>query len=188
MDRLFVLEGADITNLLLEQEFELVRTYKGDIERSQTGVIKTFPVSFVTLGMSLVFLGPREQITLVQQTLFSADTVKVKTTFSGVVSTAGTTISGKFSCTSMKVEEQRDKATSLLKLEVSLVSDGTDIGDAAGTPFNVRVDGNIVGTAYFGKVYKLSAPCKKPVPGTSIYMNVPDNKILVFEPEYLISQ
>lgn len=177
MDRLFVLQGADQTHLLLDESFDLVRTYKGDIERTQTGLIKDFPNSFITVGINATFVGKREVILQIQQILLSANVVEVKTRYA-----PGIIIKGAFSCTTNKCTELRDKGDSVLQLEVSLVSDGTPIGDSSGNKFPLYHLQTLVGQAYFAEVLKLPSAYKVRVPGSNQYVNIPNNELLVLGP------
>jgi hypothetical protein len=169
------IQGAPLSQYVLDQQFKLARTYVGEIERTQTGVIRQFGESFVTLGTDLVFMAPRAIIDDIQQLLLSDDVVEIKTDYNA------TRIKGKFSCTQNACEEVRDKGTSLLRLTVSLVSDGSNIGDSNGAPFSMKLNGSEVDTAYFGKIFKFSTACRLPMSDGN-YPSLPGNKILVLGP------
>lgn len=163
------LQGKEIgVGRLVDLQVQLVRTYKGEINRTQTGKIAAFPNSFITVGLQIVLQGSRSDIKGIEQILLSTDVVDLAvdwTTYS---------FRGKFSCTSNQVTEMktRDEATS--QLAVSLVSDGTPITKPDGSKFTItRSDATTV-QAYYGQVLKLASPQQ--------YMNgfaLPSNELLV---------
>lgn len=173
---LFKVQNKDFSSMLTDIKLQLVRTYKGEIHRTQAGVVAAFPVSFITVGFDLQFLGFRQDIQLLQQVLLSSDTVEVVTNYSG------TAIKGKFSCTSNNpYEELRDKNERRVSLSVSIVSDGTNITKPDGSAFTVKVAGApVLSTCYFGKVYTVGSYYKGDVA-------LPDGKLLVLGDENLIN-
>ena len=97
------IQGKDFSYYLENVELKLVRTYKGEVARTLTGVVVTFPAFFITAGFSLTLMGPRATVILAQQLLLSANTVKVVSEYNG------TTFEGNFSATGVTVVEVRDK-------------------------------------------------------------------------------
>ena len=145
---MFKIQGRDVQEYLTDISFKLVRTYKGEIERTQTGVVSAFPNSFITAGLDLVFTAPREVADSIEQTLLSNDTVELIVDYNTV------NIKGAFSCTTNSNVELRDKGERHKQLSVSVVSDGTDITKSDGSDFSVKVgDSTVVSNCKFGKVY-----------------------------------
>ena len=146
-------QGKDFGNRLIDIQLKLVRTYKGEIKRTQTGKVAVFPVSFITVGFDLKFLGPRAEMKLLQQILLSDDLVEMTMTYDG------TTIKGKFSCTTNEYTEVRDRGESSMMLTISVVSDGSDITNENGTLFTVYdADEAVVkANCAFGKIYAIGA-------------------------------
>lgn len=144
------INGKDVSGMLTDIKLKLVRTYKGDIERTQTGKIAAFPNSFVTPGFDLQFLGPREEIAQLEAVLLSSNLVTL------IVNREELNIKGNFSCTTNDKVEVRDRGESSLRLAVSLVSDGSNITNSTGSAFTVK-DGQttVLSTCYFGKVYSV---------------------------------
>ena len=59
---MFKIQNLDLSNAREEMQIQLVRTYKGDIARTLSGIIVAFPASFVTVGFTFQLLGPRAMI------------------------------------------------------------------------------------------------------------------------------
>ena len=166
---MFKIQNLDLSNAREEMQIQLVRTYKGDIARTLSGIIVAFPASFVTVGFTFQLLGPRAMIIQVQQMLLSADLVKITAEYNG------TNIEGNFSCTSVEVVEVRDKSERSLRLTASVVSDGTPITKPGGTLFTIKVGTTtLISDASFGKVYQLTGG-----PYKLNGINLPGNKVLV---------
>lgn len=152
----FDVNGKDFGSMLTDIQLKLVRTYKGEIKRTQTGVVAAFPLSFITVGFDVTLMGLREDIRLLQQIMLSDDTVTLTTNYDGA------DIKGNFSCTSNQYTEVRDRGEQRTKLSLSLVSDGTNITHSSGREFLIKSSsGAIVGRGYFGKVVHLSTSYKK---------------------------
>ena len=148
---MFNIQGKSYSNYLTGREIALVRTYKGDIKRTQTGKVQSFPTSFVTVGFELNFVGPRAIIDELEQIFLSADVVEMALDYNA------TQIKGMFSATSTSTRELRDKAERSKSLTVSVVSDGTEITDTSGTPFSVSVGSTVLKPdCYFGQVVEVS--------------------------------
>lgn len=145
-------QGKDITGNLADVKFDLVKTYKGDISRTQYGKIVNFPNAFVITGFTFSFIGTRADIRAIEQIFLSADVVDIVYDFN-----ASTRIKGSFSCTSNACTELRDKGERSLQLTITLVSDGTDITKEDGSLFAVTYNSATVITGAFGKIYELSA-------------------------------
>lgn len=168
------LQGKEIgSGKLIDFQVQLVRTYKGEIYRTQTGEIASFPNSFVTVGLSIVLQGARADMLQIEQILLSADVLKL------AVNWKEYDFSGKFSCTSNQMTELKDSKETISQLSVSLVSDGTPIYDHEGTAFTISVAGTttpIVAGAAYGQVYQLDTPYE----GYKFNgFAIPDRKILV---------
>ena len=177
---MFILQGVELgavtggKAVLSDLSLKLVRTYKGEINRTQTGMIATFPNSFVTVGFDFKFLGSRSVLRTVEQIFLSADKVELAFDFDG------TSLKGEFSCTANAVTELHAKDDKQVELTISVVSDGSNITDASGNAFHVKDANDTVATledpCYFGKVYKLK-------PAYLAYKldgyTLPDGKILV---------
>lgn len=159
---MFKLQGAEfgsgVNQVLADISLKLVRTYKGEINRTQTGEIATFPNSFVTVGFDLRFVGTRATLREIERIFLSSDVVEIEFDF------GGTALKGKFSCTSNTMNEMHAKADGTLELLISVVSDGTEITKPDGSGFNVTVDMGVSVYAteaeekcYYGRVYKLKA-------------------------------
>ena len=172
----FDVNGKDFGSMLTDIQLKLVRTYKGEIKRTQTGVVAAFPLSFVTVGFDVTLMGFREGIRLLQQIMLSADTVTLTTNYDGAP------IKGKFSCTSNKYTEVRDKGEQRTTLSLSLVSDGTNITHESGRAFQIRLgssSGTVIGTGYLGKVMHFSTSYKKNG------VTLPDGNLLVLGDDIL---
>lgn len=144
-------QGKDITGNLADVKFDLVKTYKGDISRTQYGKIVNFPNAFVITGFTFSFIGRRADIRAIEQIFLSADVVELIYDFN-----ASTKIKGKFSCTSNACTELRDKDERSLQLTITVVSDGTDITKVDETLFTVKYNNSTIATGAFGKIYELS--------------------------------
>lgn len=142
----FKVGGRNFGYMLLSITKKLVRTYKGEIRRTQTGLVSSFPLSFVTVGFDVSLLGDREDMRLLEQAVLSSDTFQLETDYDGV------TIKGRFSCTSNSYEEVRDKNEEKIRLSLSIVSDGSPITNAQGEKFKVSFEGTTLAEAYFGQV------------------------------------
>lgn len=146
------IQGLSVKGLLTDIKVKLVRTYKGEIERTQTGIVSAFPVSFITPGFDLAFKGPREKISALEQILLSHDLVEI------IVDRGEFNFKGMFSCTGTDKTEVKDKGERSLDLSVSVVSDGTNITHSTGRAFIVRAGTTtIASNCYFGKVYTVAA-------------------------------
>lgn len=155
---LFKVNGKDFGGALSAIQLKLVRTYKGEIGRTQTGRVAAFPLSFVTVGFDAEFFGYRYDMNLLQQLMLSNDVLTLVTDYNG------TTIKGAFSCTSNEYTEVRDKHEMRTQLRVSLVSDGTDITKEDGSMFKVRLassTGTQITSGAYGKVVTVGAQYKK---------------------------
>ena len=165
---MLTVQGKDYSQYLTNRQPRIARTYKGDILRSQTGQILQFPLSFITVGFELTFLGPRAVMDELQQLLLSSNLVEVAMKY------PGTDIKGKFSATSTATTEIKDKGERHKELTVSLVSDGGNITKSNGQAFTVRRNGaTILSTAYYGKVYTIPGGGK--LNGAAL----PNNELLV---------
>ena len=170
----FDVNGKDFGSMLTDIQLKLVRTYKGEIKRTQTGLVAAFPLSFVTVGFEVTLMGLRQDIRLLQQIMLSADTVTLTTDYDGA------SIKGKFSCTSNQYTEVRDRGEQRTTLSLSLVSDGTNITHSSGRAFQIKTSsGSIIGTGYFGKVVHVSTSYKKNG------VTLPDGNLLVLGDEIL---
>jgi hypothetical protein len=164
------IQGKDFSYYLENVELKLVRTYKGEVARTLTGVVVTFPAFFITVGFSLTLMGPRAEVILAQQLLLSANTVKIVSEYNG------TTFEGNFSATSVNVVEVRDKKERSLRLTCDIVSDGTDITKVGGAKFSVKYgETTLLSNCSFGKVYALESTPQYKLNGADL----PGNKILV---------
>nr|DAH56647.1 MAG TPA: hypothetical protein [Caudoviricetes sp.] len=165
------INNKDISNMLTDIKLKLVRTYKGDIERTQTGRVAAFPASFITVGFDLSFLGDRNDIEALEQVLMSSNLVWL------AVKHGQIDIRGKFSCTGNDKTEVRDKDERHLKLSVSVVSDGSDISNSNGVMFNISYGSTLlVSNCSFGRVYKVSSTyANKKLNGYTLS----ENKVLV---------
>lgn len=146
------IQGKEINVPIADIKRKLVRTYKGEIERTQTGAISAFPTSFIIPGFDIQFVGTRQEIQTLEQVFLSSDT------FQFGVSNEELSISGRFSCTANEVTEMRDKGERHLQLNVSIVSDGSNITDYNGNTFSIRYGAAMAATGlYYGKVYQVPA-------------------------------
>ena len=172
----FDVNGKDFGSMLTDIQLKLVRTYKGEIKRTQTGLVAAFPLSFITVGFEVTLMGLRQDIRLLQQIMLSADTVTLTTDYDGA------SIKGKFSCTSNQYTEVRDRGEQRTTLSLSLVSDGTNITHSSGRAFQIKTSlGSLIGTGYFGQVVHFSTSYKKQ--GVAL----PDGNLLVLGDEILTS-
>ncbi len=166
---MFKIQNLDLSNNRESMELQLVRTYKGEIKRTLSGIIAAFPTNFITVGFSFQLLGPRDTITLARQLLLSANLVKIQASYNN------TTIEGNFSCTSVDVTEVRDRSERSLRLTATVVSDGSPITKVGGAGFTVKKGvTTVLSDCSFGKVYQLPFPQKK-IDGA----NLPDNRVLI---------
>lgn len=177
-EKLIKVQGKDFGAYLTHIQLKLVRTYKGEIKRTQTGKVAAFPLSFITPGFSLEFLGPREQMKLLQQLVLSDDLVELILTYDG------TTIKGKFSCTDNEYIEVRDRNEKSMTLRLNVVSDGSSITKENGTLFAIKTASTtLLAGCSFGKVYT--------VPGTTTYTldgaKLPSGKVLVLGDTLLVA-
>ena len=141
-------QGKDLSECLSDIQLKLVRTYKGDITRTQTGLVAAFPTSFVTPGFSLTFIGDRALMKRIEQIFLSSDLVELTLDY------GGTSLKGAFSCTTNECTELRDKGERSMQLSIEVVSDGTDITDASGNAFTVKAGSStVLSGCAFGKVY-----------------------------------
>ena len=151
MQTQFKVQGRDFGAYLTTKELKLVRTYKGEINRTQTGKVASFPTSFVTVGFDVVLVGPRNIMNDLEQIFLSADLVEI------IFDYEGTSLKGKFSATTNSAVELKDKAERSKQLSVSIVSDGAGITKADGTKFTVvRGSTTLLTDCYFGKVYSIT--------------------------------
>ncbi len=142
------LQGKEIgVGKLVDLQVQLVRTYKGEINRTQTGKIAAFPNSFITVGLQIVLQGSRSDIRDIEQILLSTDVVDLAVNWKTYY------FRGNFSCTSNQVTEMKTRDEDTAQLAVSLVSDGTPITKLNGSKFSVD-DALASQTiqAYFGQV------------------------------------
>ena len=58
----FDVNGKDFGSMLTDIQLKLVRTYKGEIKRTQTGLLAAFPLSFITVGFEVTLMGLRQDI------------------------------------------------------------------------------------------------------------------------------
>lgn len=144
------IQTKDFSDYLTKQQIKFVRTYKGDIERTQTGVVAAFPTSFITIGFDLTFIALNEVAEEIQQLVLSANVILLEFTY------GGTNYKGQFSATTNSEVELRDKDERHKQLTLSVVSDGTSILKSDGTALKVY-DTNtstiLVNNCSFGKVY-----------------------------------
>lgn len=131
---MFKVEGKDFSGYLTSKVIKLVRTYKGEIKRTQAGLIASFPVSFITVGFDLSFMGLVDDITELEQLFLSADVLSMEIDYNGV------DLKGNFSATSNATELLKDKGGRHMTLKLSVVSDGSTITKPSGTGFAVTVD------------------------------------------------
>ncbi len=165
------IQGFEVKNLVTDIKTKLVRTYKGEIERTQAGIVAAFPISFITPGFDITFKGDREQISAIEQILLSHDLVEL------IVDRKELNFKGMFSCTGNDKTELRDKGERSIELTVSVVSDGTNITHSTGRAFTVKAgETTIADNCYFGKIYKVASTY-------SSYkykgMSLPNSKILI---------
>lgn len=152
------IQNRDFTQYVTDIKVKLVRTYKGDILRTQTGRISAFPTHFITVGIELVFLAEREIIDSLSQLFLSADAVEVQFPYKTLTGGTDTTydLKGKFSATAVEAEEVRNKRETHKTLSVSLVSVGTEIIKANGGRFTIKRAGiTLVADCAFARVYKI---------------------------------
>lgn len=148
---MFSIQGKSFEEYLTEKEIKLVRTYKGDIERTQTGKVAAFPTSFITVGFDFTFVADRAIADEIEQLFLSANVLEL------VFDYEGTTLKGMFSATSTQTTELRDKSERHKSVVVSVVSDGTNITDAQGNLFTIKLgDTVVVSNCAFGKVYTVT--------------------------------
>ena len=147
---MFKLQGKDIQKYLTSVNLKLVRTYKGEIGRTQAGVVSAFPTSFITVGFDVVFVAPRDEAKQIEQICLSNDIVEMIFDYNGV------DLKGKFSCTTNECTELMDKGERHMQVSLSVVSDGTAITDKNGNSFTVKAGSTVVlQNCSFGKVYSL---------------------------------
>lgn len=142
----FKIQGKDFSANMTDIKLKLVRTYKGEINRTQTGKIAAFPTSFITVGFDMSFIGPRDTINQLQQLLLSADLVEIITNYNG------TSLKGKFSCTSNDMTEVRDRKEASLQLNISIVSDGSNITPETASFYTITRQGATSLAGFFGQV------------------------------------
>lgn len=166
---MFKIQNLDLSTVREDMQLQMVRTYKGDIARTLSGIIVAFPASFITVGFKFQLLGPRSLMIQVQQLLLSANLVTITAEYNN------TNIEGNFSCTNVDISEVRDKSERSLRLTASVVSDGTQITKPGGASFTVKAGATtLVANASFGKVYQLTGG-----PYKLNGINLPENKVLV---------
>lgn len=149
------IQGKDYSIYKSDEAPNVVRTYRAEIKRTQQGKIVLFPLSYITLGIDVEFTAPKTIANEIRQICFSHDLVEIETDL------YGTAIKGKFSATSITIQNLRDKKEMSAVLSMSLVSDGSDITKPTGQKFTVKKDGiTLTSTAKFGALYKLNADAK----------------------------
>lgn len=149
------IQDRDFSQYLTDIKVKLVRTYKGDILRTQTGKISAFPTSFITVGLDLAFLAERTVIDSIEQLVLSTDVVSVRFPFKTYAADTDDLL-GRFSATAVEAEEVRNKNETHKSLALSLVSDGTDITKHTGAKFFIKKDAAVFKSdCSFGKVYKV---------------------------------
>lgn len=149
-------------------KFKLVRTYKGEILRTISGKIPSFPLSFITVGFDISFLGVKEEIQLLEQLLLSADILTIELTYNFVP------IKGNFSMTSHEVEILKDRNYEYARMTASIVSDGSNITKPSGSGFIIKKGASTIASNLpFGKIYKFTQ--------TYYYKGakLPNNQVLV---------
>lgn len=141
------IQDREIKNIA-SRKVTVLRTYKGEIKRTNAGVVTGYPLSFITIGITLTITDTKDEVRKVQQLLLSADKISVQCDYNGV------DFLGDFSMTNHNVEELRDKTESKSTITVDLVSHGTAITKPDGTKFKVYY-GSSNATASFGEIITL---------------------------------
>ena len=122
MDRIVLtVDGTSIKNV--EQfDVRISRTYTDEIKRTMKGVVKTFPQSYVTIGVSISCLMEVREATDLVYRLTTKDTVIM----SGVNSKYD--VGGTVSATEEpRMERVHDKGDDIVRLTFSLVSVGIPV-------------------------------------------------------------
>lgn len=159
------IQGKEIKNVA-DRKVSIVRTYKGDIKRTSSGKVSGYPLSFLTVGISLVITDVKTEIRTIQQLLLSADKLSIQCDHNGV------DFLGDFSVTSQDVDELRDKTESKSTIRIELVSHGTPIKKPDGTYFKVSYATSSISAAFAEIV---TVPAGYNLGGASL----PNNKLLV---------
>lgn len=159
------IQGKTIDNVA-SKKVTIVRTYKGDIKRTNAGVVSGYPLSFITVGISVSILDTKDKIRTIQQLLLSDNTLSVQSDHNGV------DFLGAFSVTSQSIEELRDKTESKSMLTIEFVNHGTAITKPDGTLFKVMNGTTQLMTASFAQIVTVSG---YKLDGATL----PNNKLMV---------
>lgn len=161
------IQGKEIQNVA-SRAVTIVRTYKGEIERTQTGNVAGYPISYRTVGVTLNIIDDKPKIREIQQIILSADTVKLQADLNGV------DFYGDFSVTNHAVEDIRNKGETKSSLTIDFVNDNTKITKPDGTQFKVSY-GSSSASAYFAQLLKNNSFANYTLDG----MTIPNNTLLV---------
>lgn len=162
------IQDKDFSKYMTDIEVQLVRTYKGDIVRTQTGAVSAFPTSFITVGLQLTFVGVRAAIDSIEQLILSADVVDIRFPYN-IAGLAKDDLRGAFSATTHTTNEMRNKQETCKQITVSFVSDGTDIKRQNGEAFKIYKDGVVIrDDCAFGKVYSIPAAADYFIEGAKV--------------------
>lgn len=159
------IQGKDITTVS-ERQVVIVRTFKGEIVRTNLGVVTGYPLSFLTVGVTLSITDTKENIRKLVQIILAHNIIKLECDYNSVQ------FYGDFSVTSHEVQDLKDKGERSAVLVIELVSHGTALTKPNGTKFTVTYGGSTV-QASFAEIITLPAGWK--LNGASL----PNNKLLV---------
>ena len=134
---MITISSREVGKWLTKIDRKIVRTYKGEIERSQVGSVVKFPASFVTIGFDLEWTGPREELKLIQQLLLASDVFLF-----AVYQVRDNDLKGDFSATSCEMEDLSDKKEEYSVLMASIVNVDNLVKDHNGNKFGIKLSSN----------------------------------------------
>lgn len=163
------IQGKEIKNIA-EKTVTIDRTYRGEIRRAGTGRVVAYPLSFLTVGVSLVITDLKERIKEIQQIILSDDNISLQCDHDGVE------FLGLFSVTGQSVTELRNKGETQSTLSIDLVSYGSPITKPDGSYFVISFSDNTnKERASFAQIKNESSFENYTLNG----MDIPNNKLLV---------
>lgn len=117
----FSINSVSVKDKLSSSNVAVTHTYAGEIKRTLTGKVSSFPTSFRTVGLSVIFIGDIVDLVSILN-MIQVD--KVTLDFTDTVYTCS---AGKFSCTDAKIERLRDKGDKKGQLTANFVTIGIPV-------------------------------------------------------------
>ncbi len=127
----FAIDGTSYDKLVESLNVNITHTYVGEIKRTQTGKVSSFPNSYRTVGLSFTMLGDVNDLTAILNVLQKP---KCTLTFTDDVYNCS---KGKFSCTEAKIDRLKDRQDRMGRLSAQMVSIGIPIISPGVAPSNI---------------------------------------------------